>query len=239
MIRGLYTAGTGLTNAARNIEVAGNNVTNCDTVGYKKDEAVSVSFNEYMNYSMANTGSKEIGRIANGVELGQVYAVLEQGGLKQTGKDTDFAILGEGFFTLITPDGKNQLTRNGQFGVDESGYLTDDFGNIVLGEAGPINVGQSDFSVTATGEVQVNGENKGKLLITCPTDLNALTKEEGTLFSYVGNTKAFQGEIRQGVLENSNVEITDEMTDIMSYTRSFQSCSQMIKMIDKITEKNR
>ncbi len=238
MIRGLYTAASGLKTSANNIDVVGNNITNSSTFGFKKDGVVNGSFDQYMTYKIGNDPIEDIGGMTYGVTLEDVYTQYEQGAFKQTGNALDFAIEGNGFFTVQTADGQKKLTRNGQFFLDQNGYLTDAAGNMVLDNAGPIKVGNCDISVSQTGEIFADGESVGQLLITCPADLSTLVKQEGTLFSYNGGqTTAFQGIIRQGVLESSNVDITDEMTELMAYSRSYQSCSQIIKMIDQITEK--
>lgn len=238
MIRGFYTAVTGLKTAVNTINVAGNNITNSQTAGFKKDGVVCSSFDQYLTYKTGNGPVEDLGGMTHGVILDQVYTGYQQGAFKQTGSALDFAIEGDGFFTVQTADRQIKLTRNGRFLLNENGYLTDSSGNLVLGNNGPINVGRSDISISSTGEVFAGGQSIGQLRITCPTNLSALVKEEGTLFSYNGDaTVAFQGKIHQGVLESSNVDLTDEMTDIMAYSRSYQSCSQIIKMIDQITEK--
>ncbi len=238
MLRGLYTAVTGLKTAVNTINVTGNNITNSETAGFKKDGVVCSSFNQYLINRNGNNSAVDIGGMTSGAILDEVYTGFQQGAIKQTGRALDFAIEGDGFFTVKTADGQTKLTRNGQFFLDQNGYLIDATGNMVMSANGAIKVDSADIGISSTGEVIAGGQSAGRLLITCPTDLSALVKEEGTLFSYNGGaTTAFQGSICQGVLESSNVDLTDEMTDLMASSRSYQSCSQIIKMLDKITEK--
>ena len=240
MIRGLYIAGSGLLNSSQNINVAGNNITNCNTPGFKKDGVVSGSFGEYLTYKMSNGASEELGSFSNGVTQDEIYTMFNQGALTKTGRKLDIALDGTGFFTLLMQDGSINLTRNGHFFLNENGFLTDAAGNLVLGQDGAINVGQADFSVSEKGEIISEGNNCGILLIASPSDNSFLLKEEGTRFSdnYPLQAKdGFQGVVKQGYLENSNVDMTEEMADIMQFSRSYQSCSQIIKMLDKISEK--
>lgn len=238
MIRGIYIAASGLNNSAQNIDVAGNNITNSDTAGFKKDAVVSGSFGEYLSYKLANGVSEEIGGISHGVEQAEIYTSFDQGALKETGQSLDLAIMGEGFFTLQSPEGATLLTRNGHFLLNEEGYLCDTSGNLLVGTGGPLKVGQTDFTVTVSGEVTANRLSCGTLLITCPQDLTALTKAGENSFIYDGQSgDAFGGYIRQGCLEGANVDMVQEMSSLMEYSRSYQACSQLIKMMDKIAEK--
>jgi flagellar basal-body rod protein FlgG len=241
MTRGLYIAGSGMLSRSRIINTIGNNIANSATAGFKKDEAVSGSFGEFLTYQIDPSGSSPVGTLTAGSTVDQVYTLQDQGALQESGRSTDLAIEGEGFFTLQGPDGARKLTRNGQFFLDENGFLTDASGNLVLGTEGPVKIGQPDFTVTDKGRIATDGLDLGKLLITCPVDVTLLQKEEGTVFTYndpAWQTKEFQGNIRQGRLEGSNVDMLQEMSDMMQFSRSFQSCGQLVKMIDRIMEKS-
>jgi len=238
MIRGMYTAGTGMKNCAANINVAGNNITNAATAGYKKDTVTAKSFGSYLTYRMDGETSQSIGSAVNGVTPDKVYTSYEQGTLQNTGRGLDLALEGEGFFTVQNANGEELLTRNGSFSVNADGYLTDTAGNLVLGTGGPINVGTSDITVTTDGEILADGASCGILRLACPENMDNLSKAEGTcFFSPSGPSGEFAGSVRQGFLENSNVDATEEMTNMMLYSRSYQSCSQMIKMMDRIMDK--
>ena len=240
MIRGIYVAATGLSNSAKNIDVASNNITNSGTAGFKKDALVSGSFGECLSYQLANGESQELGSVTNGVTQEEVYTSFEQGSLKQTGQSTDLAILGQGFFNLTSPTGEALLTRDGHFVVNEAGFLSDSTGNLVLGTTGPINVARADFTVGAGGEIIANGESCGTLLITCPSDVSSLTKAGENKFidsNPAQSNEVLQGSIKQGYLEGSNVDMVDEMSTLMEFSRSYQSCGQLIKMMDKVMER--
>lgn len=239
MTRGLYIAASGLLNRSRVLNTIGNNITNSNTAGYKKDTVVQGTFGEYLTYQMGEGKVNELGGITSGVTENLIDTSYEQGSAQNTGRSMDLAIEGEGFFTLLSPDGQIKLTRNGQFSMNPEGFLTNSSGDLVLGQGGPLFIGQSDFAVTAKGEIMVEGESRSTLQITCPTDLALLIKEEGAKFTNTDpaqGTNVFTGNIRRGFLENSNVDMIDEMSGMMEFSRSFQSCGQLIKMMDKIME---
>lgn len=240
MTRGIYAACTGLINRSRAMNVISNNISNASTAGFKKDGVITSSFGEQLTRCLGNdTGDAPIGTTTQGVIEADMYTSYEQGVLEQTGRSLDFALEGEGFFTLQRPDGGIRLTRNGQFSLNDQGYLSDQSGNLVIGQQGPIYLGQTDVSVNEAGEILSQDNNLDRFLISVPADMNALLKEEGGLFT--GNTGIvlpFEGRIKQGVLEGSNVGMVEEMSNVISGSRSFQSCSQIIRMLDSILEKS-
>lgn len=240
MSRGIYAATSKLINCSSAMNITGNNIANADTCGFKKDKLVSQTFGEYLVYKMGKDGSSQIGGISHGIIENQVATSYQQGVLTATGRSLDLAIEGEGFFNLQTPEGQVRLTRCGQFCLNENGMLADASGNLLLGKNGPLSIGQADFTVSEDGEIMVEGKSAGVLLITCPTDLTALVKEEGTTFSYnayIDQAGNFQGKVKQGFLESSNVNMIDEMSNMMQYSRSFQTASQIVKMMDKVEER--
>lgn len=240
MIRGLYIAGTGLLARSHILNTVGNNIANASTAGFKKDGTVSGTFGEYLTYQMANNGVNQVGDLTGGASVDEVYTLLEQGLVQSTGLSTDLAIEGEGFFLLQRPDGRQALTRNGQFGLNEEGFLADALGNLVMGANGPVAPGRSDFTVGPNGQVFSNGVEADALQIFVPLDPQLLAKGEGTTFLYndpAWQGGAFTGTVRQGYLENSNVDMLMEMSDMLQNSRSYQSCGQLVKMMDQIMEK--
>jgi flagellar basal-body rod protein FlgG len=240
MLRGFYAAGTGILGQSRAIDIAANNMANAETAGYKKDGVAMQSFGDYLvSLSSTAEGSASIGRISHGAVAGTVYTAYDQGALEQTGQSGDLAILGEGFFTVRLPDDTTAMTRNGHFLVNADGYLTDTAGNLLLGQNGPIQTEGADFTVGADGEITVGDSTAGTLLISCPADASALVKIAEGLYADTGNQTSgtFSGQIVQGALEKSNVDVASEMMDLMAASRSFQSCSQILKMMDQTLAK--
>jgi flagellar basal-body rod protein FlgF len=238
MSRGIYTAASGLITCSEAMNVAGNNIVNASTAGFKQDQLIAKAFDEYLVDQITGNSSKMIGSVSHGVVPDEVYTYYSQGALESTGISTNLAITGDGFFTVQNGDGDMLLTRNGEFSINSDGLLTDTQGNLVMGTNGTIKVSTSDFSVTADGEIFAGGATCGTLKITCPSDLSSLVKVGDNLFSCdSSDSGTFSGSIKQGYLEGSNVDMVDSMSDMMALARSYQSCSQILKMIDTVTEK--
>ncbi|MDF2685759.1 MAG: flagellar hook-basal body protein FlgE/F/G [Clostridia bacterium] len=166
-----------------------------------------------------------------------VYTQYEQGTFETTGSNLDFAIKGDGFFTLTQANGNRELTRDGRFTIDDNGYLTNSTGDFVMGEKGRIKTDTTDFTVNNDGEIFINNLLTDKLLITIPQDNNNLQKLSNGLLSNAANSRAFTGSVWQGAIENSNVDVADEMIDMIVQSRSYQACSQIIKQMDQIMQK--
>ncbi|TVR54973.1 MAG: flagellar basal-body rod protein FlgF [Spirochaetaceae bacterium] len=172
MVRGMYTAASGMTAQQHRLDALTNNLANVDTTGFKRDQAVYKAFPELLLRRMSDDGvlripyraqmpwgsidkAPVVGRLGTGVELNEIYTVFEQGSFKESGNPFDLALEGHGFFVVETPTGE-RLTRNGSFHVDPSGYLVTKDGFPVLGEEGRIRVTMNNFVVDEDGRVFAN-----------------------------------------------------------------------------------
>jgi flagellar basal-body rod protein FlgG len=172
MIRGWYTAASGMRAQQWRLDAVANNLANVDTDGYKKDQAAFKAFPELLMRRMDDDGvylnpfgssdlAPIVGKIGTGVELNELYTVFEQGALKETQSDFDFALDNgkdkpvKGFFTVATPWGE-RYTRNGSFQLGKEGYLETKEGYPVLGEKGPIRVKANNFKVDKEGQIWIN-----------------------------------------------------------------------------------
>ena len=241
MMKGFYTATTGLINRGNIINTISNNIANSNTVGYKKDDVILKSFGEHITNKLSDSENTAIGSTNSGIVEDQVYTDFEQGQLQSTGNSLDLALEGEGLFTVQLANGDTAYTRNGQFKVDQDGYLTDLQGDKVLSTDGPLNVGTSNFSVTKSGEVFVNNESIGTLDISTPDSTTSLLKQGDLLFKDTNTTAKMAvstATVRQGYIENSNVDMIKAMSDLMENSRAFQSCGQLVKMMDNVMDKS-
>ncbi len=238
MIRGLYTAGSGMLTSGRAIDLIGNNIANSATAGYKSDRLMTTTFGERLTYQIG-LENRQIGSMSSGVAADQVSTSFTQGAISETGNPLDLAIAGDGFFAVETSDGETMLTRNGQFLVDQEGYLTDAAGNRVLGEKGTIRMETADIQVDTSGRIYMGGEYRDTLKIISPKDSVGVTKAGEGLFSFDDGAEQndFTGQILQGCTESSNVDMVTEMSEMMVRSRSFQSCSKIVQMTDEILEK--
>lgn len=239
MIRGLYTAVSGMINLEARQNVVTNNLANINNNGYKANNLITTTFKDVMIQNEDNgTGEKShIGTLNLGSRIDETYTNYSQGNLKATNKENDFAIEGEGFF-VVERGNENYYTRDGHFRVNTAGYLITTEGDRVLGvnnntgNLEPIYVGNSSVKlddqkniITATGSTH-------KIAVATLSREN-LEKLSDNL--YIGTNPDFnrQTSVRQGYLEQSNVNLINEMTDMISTMRAFESNQRIVKTMDE------
>ena len=135
MIRGLYTAATSMQVQMNKMDVITNNMSNSDTIGFKKDTMVQDSFSNELAKRIEKIGDTKIGTMSVGVGTAKVVTNFTQGNLKSTGGTLDLALEGEGFIAVSTERGE-RYTRSGNLTLNNEGYLLDSNGNKVLDETG-------------------------------------------------------------------------------------------------------
>ena len=166
MVRGLYTAASGMNVQQHRLDEIANNLANVDLNGYKKDTAIQKAFPELLVKRLNDDGMYRfpfgsvdaapiVGTLGTGVETNEVFTNFSQGPMKQTENDFDLALEGSGFMTVQTPDGE-RLTRNGAYLVNSDGYLVTKTGDFVLGENGPIKLKKNNFVIDQDGTVWQN-----------------------------------------------------------------------------------
>ncbi len=241
MVRGLYLAGTGMLVQRSKMDVITNNITNVDTLGYKKDSLLSRSFADLlldrMNDPSVINQTSEVGPLGTGVHIDELATSFTQGTPEQTELATDMCIVGDGFFVVQTPDGI-RYTRAGNFSLDGNGDLVDPNGNYVQGENGKITLPSANFLVTEAGEVyDLDTDTQvATLQIVEFENVQGLRKAGGNLyldFGDAGPGEAENSQVLQGYIETSNVNIAEEMVDMIITSRAYESNQQMVKMIDQ------
>ncbi len=236
MNNAVYAATTGLLNRSRALDVTANNLANAGTAGFKREELVTSTFGEHVMMRM-DGGAQEIGASTHGAIGDEVYADLTQGALETTGRALDVAILGDGFFAVEDQQGADGLTRNGSFFIGNDGCLMTSGGAYVLGQGGRIQLDAGTVAISDTGAITVNGQDAGELLIVVPQEGDALVRQANGLFERPAGNGAFQGRLLQGSLERANVDMVEEMANMMESSRAFQSCGQVLRILDQINQK--
>jgi len=243
MVRGLYIAGTGMMLQRRRMETITNNVANADTVGFKKEHFVSHSFDEVLIRRINDNSFRDqllrqnldpnIGPLNLGTQVDYLYIDFDQGSLESTDLSTDFALIGDAFFAVQTPDGV-RYTKTGHFYLSSDGYLMDGEANLLLGQNGPIYVGGLDFTVDSNGRVFVNQNYVDTIQVVSFAD-NATLRRQGSnlFFATVPPIAANPYNIMQGFLENSNVDIAREMVDMLAMYRTYETNQRMLTMVDE------
>ena len=255
MLRGFYTAASGIVSQEKRLNSIANNISNATKAGYKKDDLVFSTFGEHIAVRMNTYNQSELHPIGNGVwmqTVDETYTNYQQGAFETTGRPMDMAIQGEGFFVVARADGELRLTRDGQFALDEEGYLVlPGFGR-VQGQDGDLQIGVSNFTVSQNGTITIPGEDDedepqviGRLAVAIPDDYAALEKDELGLFipqeyALLAEEGDKRGVVLQNMVERSNVNMSEEMTRMIAAQRSLQSASQLVRMYDQMSaEANR
>ncbi|MBP2031400.1 flagellar basal-body rod protein FlgG [Clostridium algifaecis] len=250
MIRGLYSAVSGMITQEAKQDVITNNLANSNTVGFKQDDLSVADFGDMLlqNYDKIEGGRNVrniLGSISLGSKINGVNTEFSEGAIKQTDVDTDFAIEGRGFFTVSRQEGNannTYYTRDGHFHVNINGTLVDDSGDAVLGRniqtgaLGEINVGNGKISCDEQGNISINGTPRYKFDTVDFGNYNNLTKIGDNLYS--GNNPVQANvTVRQKCLESSNVNVMSTMADMITTMRSFETNQKAVQSIDETLEK--
>jgi flagellar basal-body rod protein FlgG len=237
MIKGIYTAASGMLAESIRTDATANNLANVNTAGFKKDAAVNKSF-AGMLISRINDGPMQpVGNLGTGAEVNEIVAIHTQGMTRHTGNPLDLAIVGNSYFAVETPAGV-RYTRNGSFSRNSLGELTTADGHAVLAENGRLVVNGGGVTVSEEGIVSVDGNPAGRLRLTEFIDQKRLVKEGATLFRDDGaGQKQATGLIRQGNLEMSNVNAVSEMVNLISGYRAYEVNAKAVQAHDQLLDK--
>ena len=253
MVRGLYTAWTGMVNEQKRLDVISNNMANSNTTGYKKQNVTSQSFDDELTLRIHDDNTDtplnyKIGYMNLGVKIGETYYDFSQGSLRETGNTYDLALSGDGFFTIQTTnkDGvtSTKYTRDGSFTVNTEGYLVTKDGDYVLDTNG--NRIQIPGAQTATsvafdqqGNVIVNGQQVATLGIAAFENPQALLAYGENMYEATdaAGLQASTATVQQGYLEMSNTNVIEEMVDMITITRAYEAGQKMIQTVDNTLQK--
>lgn len=234
MISGFYTAASGILVQQRVINVIGNNITNSQTNGYRAQRVVTSTFEQNYLTRLEQGNTERIGEGDPAVLVDTVETRFDESSLEDTGSPFDMSIVGDGYFT-IAGNANTFLTRNGNFNIDEDGYLIlPDVGR-VQGQNGEIYVGGSDFTVAQDGTVYgADGMAVDQLLISMPAEGAELFKFNNGMFTCDTVDTMQAPTVYQKMLERSNVDMNDEYTRMIESQRALQACATALKTVDEM-----
>lgn len=250
MIRSLYTSISSLITLENRQNVISNNMANANTNGFKSESLSMKSFDEvYISNRDKMVGGRNvkntIGTLSLGAKIDEVNTHFTQGILKETSKPTDFAIDGRGFFVAQRNTGngtENLYTRDGNFKIGIDGNLMTTDGdkvlgrNLTTGSVEPIFVGNSNFTLS-NNVINVEGFDNYEILTADFEDYSSLEKVGDNYYSGQNPVMNSEVSITQGFIETSNVSLTDEMVNMMTTMRSFETNQSIVKMIDSTLSK--
>ena len=253
MLRGLWTAATGMSCQQTNIDVIANNLANVNTSGFKKSR---INFQDLMYQNMRTAGASTTsgGQLPVGIQVGMgakvvaVEKIFLQGDFAHTKNPMDLAIEGRGFFKLLN-NSREVFTRSGAFKLDKDGNICDSHGNRLQPEFA-IPAKTVSITIDSGGKLVASGSD-GKELGSVQLQLfdflnpgglqsigqNLFIPSEGSGDPVQGNpgTDEF-GTISQGYLEMSNVDIVEEMIQMIIGQRAFEVGGKVIQAGDEMLQ---
>lgn len=246
MLRGLYTAWSGLVNEQNRMDVMTNNLANVSTVGFKKEGSTSQSFDDVLTVKIkdASVGLANVQRtgVRNpGVKIGENYTDYSQGSFRETGNTFDLALSGEGFFAIEftnkSGETSTMFTRAGQFTLTKEGYLVTQEGDYVLDTQNRrIQLDTlRDADITADGRISQEGRAIAQIQVADFEDYDYLEKYGETYFRPIQGARQTEGTaaIYSGYLEMSNVQTVTEMVNLITISRAYESNQKIMQTYDE------
>jgi flagellar basal-body rod protein FlgG len=237
MLEGMYSAAAGMAAQQDRLDAVSNDIANANTTGYKR---VRVAFRDllYTPEWLATQNGVTEGAGAKATTVGRGYA---QGASQRTDEPLDVALQGQGFIKMKR-DGKDVLTRDGDLRFDDKGRLGNARGDLVEPAISlPAGGEERNVKIAPDGSVTLDGKALGKLsLVNVPSpdglqplgdNAFAATAESGAVRAADASTK-----LEQGVLEMSNVDMGDAMTDMLESQRAYEMASKAIQAQDRAAE---
>lgn len=245
MVKGLYTAYTGMVNEQNRMDIMTNNLANASTVGYKKEGSTSQSFNDVLTVKIKDqsVGMRNVQRIGiknPGVKIGENYTDYTQGSFRITDNTYDLALAGDGFFAIEftnkAGETDTKYTRAGQFTLNKDGYLVTEEGDYVLDTQNRrirLNT-LLDSKITDDGTIYQNDQAVARIQVTDFEDYDYLEKYGETYYQPIegDKTTTADAQVKSGYLEMANVQIVSEMVNLISITRAYESNQKVVQTID-------
>lgn len=245
MVKGLYTAYTGMINQEHRMDVLTNNLANADTNGYKKEGATAQSFDSILAYKIKDNSegyrlAKRTGVHNPGVKIGEGYTDFSQGPLKTTENPYDLALTDKGFFAVefTNKQGETSVkyTRDGNFTLNESGELVTQDGDRVLGTNGqPVKIDPlKDTQINVQGQVIQDGKVAATIRVTDFEDYNYLKRYGENYFEPIDGAteKDAVAKVYAGYLETSNISVVTEMVNMITVSRAYETNQKVITTYD-------
>ena len=268
MLRSMYAGVSGLRTHQQMMDVTGNNIANVSTSGFKSSATV---FQDTLSQTLAGAsapttagtvppfGGTNPAQIGLGVRLAGISTNLAQGSSQLTGRATDLAVQGDGYFVIKTGN-ENLYTRAGSFSMDAQGQLTTPAGGLVMSTenepiAIPVDGTMESFTIAPDGKVMgapSDGSEPrmlGQIQLATFANPAGLAKVGGSLLRATVNSGPViagedpgvpgadgRGLMAVGVLEMSNVDLAQEFTNLIVAQRGFQANSRIITASDEVLQ---
>ena len=255
MNQSLWIGKTGLTAQDTQLATIANNLSNAATVGYKRDRVIFEDL-LYQIHRQPGAQSSQNTQLPSGMQLGTGVRVIgtqkefTEGSVQVTEGALDIAIVGRGFFEVLTPEGDSAYTRNGQFQINSDGEMVTSRGMVlqpgitIPDDAQSITI-STDGIVEATLQAQAAPVNLGQIQtvdFVNPAGLKSLgsnlfveTNASGTPISGTPASNGL-GRLEQGTLENSNVDVVEELVNMITTQRTYEMNSKVLSTADQMLQ---
>ena len=255
MLKSLYTTATGMKAQQTMVDMIANNIANVNTSGFKKSQA---SFEDLFYVTLQSPGlargtggdAVPIGtQIGSGTRLNGTTKVFTTGTLEITERSLDVAIDGEGFFSVILPDGQIGYTRDGNFHLNADGKLVTGSGNVLTPE---ITVPSDTLEISIDPEGRVSGRTAGAPdtstqfgqlnihrfvnpsgMLAAGSNIMRTTEASGQPTTGIPGATGL-GLLKQGFIERSNVQIVNELVNLIVAQRAYEVNSRAIQASDQM-----
>ncbi|MDQ6986515.1 MAG: flagellar basal-body rod protein FlgG [Mariprofundaceae bacterium] len=254
MMRSLWTAATGMTAQALNVDVISNNLANVNTAGFKRGRA---NFQDLMYQQVSSPGRQNSAgnEVPSGVQVGLgvrtagISRIFAEGSFQQTGNPLDMAIEGRGFFEIQLPNGDLGYTRTGSFATDSLGQLVTQDGYVVqpaltipndalsigISPDGTVSVVQPGNLQTTVGQIQLADFSNPGGLTAIGHSIFQESQASGTPINGTPGSNGI-GSIAQSTLEMSNVNTVEEMVNLIAAQRAYEMNSKAIQAADEMLQ---
>lgn len=241
MIKGIFSSASGMQPHSVKLEIIANNLANIDTTGFKKDNVFLQVLTQEQILLRKGAGYGELAALD-----AREYTDFAQGSFRTTGNPLDVALLGDGFFSIDTPAGI-RYTRNGNFTLSDDGTVQTQDGFPVLGNGAPIRIdnwskiSSGDISISSHGEMMVDKVIVGQISVVDFSKPYMFEKEGNSFFSPKDGAVPVPADsvtvLKQGMLEESNIDAIEEMVTMIDLNRSYETDQRMTTIQDATLDK--
>jgi flagellar basal-body rod protein FlgG len=255
MMKGLYTAASGMKVQQINVDVIANNLANVNTAGYKRTQA---DFQDLLYVILRDPGATSGSggfaspsgvQIGSGAELVSTTKVFSQGDLEQTDQPLNVAIMGDGFLEVELTNGQKAYTRDGGLRLDANGQLVTAQGyklspaitvpttsdkSISIAPDGTVSARDATGVSSTVGNITIARFSNPSGLRSGGGNLLYQTESSGVAQSGVTPGQSGTGTLAQGMLEKSNVSVVNELVNLITAQRAYEVNSRAIKVGDEM-----
>lgn len=249
MLRGIFNAASGMGVLQTRMDATSNNLANVSTTGFKQVRVQQASFPDLMlqekvrvNVAGRLFGNwSPVGVTNQGIAVSGMVTDYAVGMLNETGRETDLALSGEGFFAFeagIGGETRILYSRDGELHRDGEGYLVNSRGDRIIGENGPVWVGGGSFKVEPDGLLTTSDNEELRLTIVDFPDKSKMVKEGYNYFSAPAGEEVASANpgVSQGFLERSNVDVTNEVVNMIEIMRAYEASQKLVQAQDDLLE---